>query len=99
MKDKTEKAGKWSWLPAAMPKVAALMTERRVQMGADHVAACFKAGMDGQPDHFFAREGPLAIGTPFAADSVAAAWCTQAIKPGQALVMIRPRQGGTDGAH
>jgi hypothetical protein len=99
MDKKTEKPGKWAWLPAAMPKVATLVAERRVQMGDAHVDACFKRGMAGEPDWFFAREGPLAIGTPFSADTVMAAWCTQAIKPGQALVVIRPPQGKADGAH
>lgn len=57
---------RWSWLPAMMPGVVALMAEKRRQYGAPHVALCWKKGVvERQPGWFFAREGALAVGTPF----------------------------------
>lgn len=57
---------RWGWLPAMMPTVARLMAEKRRTLGAAHVAECWKRGVTlGQPGWFFAREGPLAVGTPF----------------------------------
>jgi hypothetical protein len=86
------KSGAFDWMPAALPKVAALMKDKRTEFGAAHVSECFRRGMAGEPDWFFAREGGVAVGTPFAADSVLAAWQTHAIKPGQALVLMRKPQ-------
>lgn len=57
---------RWSWLPAMMPGVSALMAEKRRQYGAPHVALCWKKGViERQPGWFFAREGAIAVGTPF----------------------------------
>jgi hypothetical protein len=58
---------RWSWLPAMMPGVAALMAQRRREFGAEHVALCWRKGViEREPDWFFAREGAIAVGTPFA---------------------------------
>jgi hypothetical protein len=57
---------RWSWLPAMMPGVSALMADKRRQYGAPHVALCWKKGViERQPGWFFAREGAIAVGTPF----------------------------------
>ena len=66
--DKTGKAqNKWSWLPHAMPGVARLIAERRKDLGTKHVDECWKRGVvNGEPGWFFAREGALAVGVPFA---------------------------------
>jgi len=54
-----------------MPTVARLMAEKRRTLGAAHVAECWKRGVTlGQPGWFFAREGPLAVGTPFEDDTL-----------------------------
>lgn len=54
----------WSWLPKQMPKVSQLIVDRRKEVGAEHLATCWAKGMAGEPGWFFAKEGPLAIGTP-----------------------------------
>lgn len=48
-----------------MPKVAAMIDQRRHEWGKPHVDACITAGMGGQPDQFFACEGGQIVGTPF----------------------------------
>ena len=66
--DKTAGKGsnRWAWLPVAMPGVARLMAAKRLEVGAAHVAECWSRGvLKGEPGWFFAREGPLAVGTPF----------------------------------
>jgi len=54
----------WTWLPKQMPRVAQLISARRNEVGAVHLALCWAKGMSGEPGWFFAKEGPLAIGTP-----------------------------------
>lgn len=89
--DKVEKQEPkpYAWMPGAMPAVAKLIAEKRRTMGPAHVAECFRRGMAGEPGWFFAREGALAIGTPWADDPAMALFAQQAVKPGQALVFIR----------
>jgi len=49
-----------------MPGVSAQMAEARKRWGAEHVARCWKLGVvQGLPGFFFAREGPIAVGTPW----------------------------------
>lgn len=80
----------WSWLPKQMPKVSKLIAERRAEHGADHVTECWRRGVtQGEPDWFFAREGALAVGTPFVSDGALVGWQAHAIKSGQALVLMR----------
>jgi hypothetical protein len=62
--DKAE--NRWNWLPAMMPGVAKLMAEKRTQFGAAHVAECWRRSVVlGEAGWFYAREGAIAIGTPF----------------------------------
>lgn len=62
--DKEWKQG-FDWLPAQMPRVAALMKTRRAQDGDAHVNECWKRGvLRGEPGWFFAHEGALSVGTP-----------------------------------
>lgn len=62
---------RWAWLPAMMPGVSALMADKRRQYGAPHVALCWKKGViERQPGWFFAREGAIAVGTPFEDDTL-----------------------------
>lgn len=62
-----DKKRDWSWLPAQMPGVARLMRSKRAELGDDHVNLCWKRGVvDMQPGWFFAAEGALAVGTPWA---------------------------------
>lgn len=58
----------FDWLPAQMPRVAALMKARRAQDGDAHVNECWRRGVvAGEPGWFFAVEGALAVGVPDAA--------------------------------
>lgn len=97
--DKTDKAAsRWGWLPAAMPGVARLMAEKRRELGNEHVHQCWRRGvLEQQPGWFFAREGALAVGTPWA-EVADVAWT--AMSPTQAIVVLRPARGdgGGDGA-
>lgn len=49
----------------AMPKVAGMVADARRKMGDAHVVECQRRGMAGEPGWFFAREGVLAVGTPW----------------------------------
>lgn len=89
----------WAWLPRLMPTVAKMMSEYRLRWGAAHVAQCWRHGMAGEPGWFFAREGAIAVGTPWDEypEMVAlAALRVQAHAP--ALLFLRPPAGLTAGA-
>lgn len=82
------KAKDWSWLPAHMPTVAALVADKRREMGSAHVNTCWQRGVvERLPGWFFAREGALAVGTPWPEVADIAGW---EITPTQALVCLRP---------
>jgi hypothetical protein len=58
-----------------MPGVQKLLAEKRKTLGAEHVAECWKRGVvQGDPGWFFAREGALAVGTPWADIADVAGW-------------------------
>lgn len=81
---------RFAWLPSAMPGVARLMAEKRVKFGAEHVAECWKQGViNGQPGWLFAREGTLAVGTPWEGDPVMANFAAARVTSTQALLIIR----------
>lgn len=87
--DKGKAATKWGWLPAAMPGVARLLAEKRKALGDGHVAECWKRGVvDREPGWFFAREGALAVGTPWD-DPVLANFAALQVTSTQALVVLR----------
>lgn len=71
----------------AMPGVARIVADKRAQMGAAHVTECQRRGMAGEPGWFFAREGPLAIGTPWPEVVDLVTWTAM---PRQAVVCLRP---------
>jgi hypothetical protein len=88
-KVKEQAAGKWAWLPAAMPGVARLLAEKRKLHGDAHVAECWKRGVvERQAGWFFAREGALAVGTPWD-DPVLANFAALQVTSSQALVVMR----------
>jgi hypothetical protein len=91
--DKGKEQGKWGWLPTAMPGVARLMAEKRRTLGPEHVAECWKRGMAGEPGWFFAREGAIAIGTPWG-DAEMVNFAALQITATQALVVLRQKEGG-----
>lgn len=79
-------------LPVAMPGVARLVAEKRAKLGQAHVAECWQRGViERQPGWFFAREGPLAVGTPWD-DPVLANFAALQVSSTQALVVMREVQ-------
>lgn len=91
-----DKGGKrdWSWLPAQMPGVARVMAERRKLCGDAHVNECWRRGvMQREPGWFFAREGALAVGTPWDHPALANFAALQ-VTSTQALVMMKDPPGG-----
>ena len=97
--DRTEMPKRWAWLPEAMPGVAKLMAEKREKFGAAWVNECWSHGVvKGEPGWFFAREGALAVGTPWDEPDMAA-FGSRAIKPGQSMVILRQPPEGQHGAH
>jgi hypothetical protein len=90
---------RWSWLPAMMPGVARLMAEKRTQFGAAHVAECWRRGVVlGEPNWFYAREGAIAVGTPFEDDPALAEAALPTYTRAQALLVMRDPEA-IHGAH
>lgn len=85
---------------AAMPRVQALVAERRKEFGDAWVTQCITRAMAGEPGWFFAKEGPLSFGTPWDLGEPAMGMMLKPVTPDQALVFIcRPGQapqGGGD---
>ena len=80
----------WSWLPQRMPGVAALIAEKRLSLGAAHVALCWQRGvLEQQPGWFYARENALAVGTPWN-DPEMACFSRLSVTTTQALLVLRP---------
>ena len=90
--DKGSTQNRWAWLPVMMPGVQKLLAEKRRTHGAAHVGECWRRGViEREPGWFYAREGALAVGTPWG----------EAIPdytPTQCLVLMRD-VGVPDGAH
>lgn len=93
MMDKMEVANRWGWLPREMPSVSKMVASERKQLGDDHVNECWRRGMAGEPGWFFAREGVIAIGTPWALDDPGVASFAALQLEGAAMVMLRPKGG------
>jgi hypothetical protein len=74
-------------MPVAMPRTAVILADKKRLLGKAHVAECFRRGMAGEPGWFFAREGPLAIGTPW--DQWADLLQVFSPTAGQALVILK----------
>lgn len=82
-------ANRWAWLPQQMPGVARLMAQRRTELGAAHVTECWRRGVvQCEPGWFFAREGALAVGTPWD-DPALANFAASQITSTQALLVLR----------
>lgn len=97
--DKRTEKSRWAWLPQHMPGVARLMAEQRAKLGDAHVALCWRRGVVEQvPGWFFASEGALAVGTPWADDPVIAQYIGGQITTTQVMLVLRPPEAA-DGAH
>lgn len=89
----------WAWLPAAMPKVAKMVKEKRALYGDSHVDECWRRGVVlGESGWFFAREGAISVGTP-------AQLCDELDQAGRdagfprAPLLMIGIKGGSDGAN
>lgn len=87
------KPRRWNWLPVAMPGVARLMREKRAKYGEAHVDECWKRSMAGEPGWLFAREGALAVGTPWVGDPAMTDFAALQVTSTQALLLIREPGG------
>lgn len=86
----------WSWLPQHMPGVAKLIATKKAELGAEWVNTCWRRGVvEQQPGWFFASEGGLSVGTPWADDPVVSTWLAARITPTQVLLVIRPKEEAT----
>lgn len=92
------KRKRFDWLPVEMPGVARLVAEKRRLYGDQHVNECWKRGvLQLEPGWFFAREGALAVGAPFA-DPTLANFAAAQVTSSQAVLVIR-EPGAAHGAH
>lgn len=81
---------RWDWLPLHMPGVARLVREKRRLLGDAHVDECWRRGvLQREAGWFFAREGALAVGTPWADDPDLANFAAAHVMPNQALLVLR----------
>lgn len=79
----------FDWVPRAMPGVAMLMRERRAKHGDAHVNECFRRGvLLGETGWFFAREGAIALGTPWNDPAMANFGATQ-LQATQSLLVMK----------
>jgi len=97
MVDKKEEVKKrFDWLPVEMPVVTRLVREKRALFGNDHVNECWKRGvLMREPGWFFAREGSLAVGTPWDTPDMANFAALHVTSTQGLLVMREP--GGAHG--
>lgn len=94
-----EQRRRFDWLPIEMPGVARLVKEKRAQHGDQHVNECWRRGvLNREPGWFFAREGALAVGTPWADDPAMANFAAAQVTATQALLCIRVPPEVVDGA-
>lgn len=56
-----------------MPETAKWVEAKRTELGKDHVNACIKRALAGEPGLFYAIERGQVLGTPFPATHVIAA--------------------------
>lgn len=75
-------------MASAMPGVARNIAEKREAWGNAHVTECIKRSLNGEPGWFFAREGPVAVGTPWD-DPVLANFAALQITKTQVLVIMK----------
>lgn len=94
MDQEKKRPNRYDWLPAQMPGVARLVKEKRAQLGDAHVNECWRRGvLEGEPGWFFAREGALAVGTPWG-ELVMANFAAASVTSSQALLVIKGRADG-----
>lgn len=96
--DKVDKRD-WSWIKQFMPGVVALLAEYREFGEGLHLDECWRRGvLLCQPGWFFAREGPIALGTPFdrQASPVQCTWGEVDWRRAGLVLMLAPLPNGTE---
>ena len=89
MDNSVERPKRFAWLPTEMPGVLALVREKRKLLGDEHVNECWRRGvLLMEPGWFFAREGPLAVGTPWV-DAEMGAFGGWQVTSGQAMLIVK----------
>lgn len=89
------KAARFALIRSAMPRVTSIVSEKRQALGDAFVTECIRRGMAGEPGWFFAREGGVAVGTPWG--DLADLWADTS-RATQVLVSLRDPEVG-DGTH
>jgi hypothetical protein len=91
--DKEKVKRDWTAIVAAMPAVKRLIEEKRGLYGPAHVNECWRRGvLNGEPEFFYAREGGVAIGTPWGDPLY---FEGVHVPQGAALLMMREPKPGT----
>lgn len=91
--DKPRAPNRWAWVPEAMPGVARQMLEARRRWGDAHVDQCWTMGVvRREPGWFFAREGAVALGTPWNEPALAN-FAAATVTATQALLVMREPEG------
>ncbi len=84
----------WSWLPTQMPRIAAALAEQRRVHGDAWINLCWRRGVtEGIPGWFYAGEGALTVGTPWA-DATVLEWFGSARQafPDATILLLRDRE-------
>jgi len=87
----------WVWMEAHMPEVVRQLREYREGGEGAHVNECWRRGVVcGEPGWFFAREGPITLGTPFdrLPGSLLGEVERHAFRSGGAVLMLAPLPQG-----
>lgn len=87
-------------LRAQMPETAKWVEAKRTEYGAEHVNACIKGAMKGQPGLFYAIERGHVLGTPFPSTHPIAADQALAVQLGctfAGFIAEPPKAGGAHG--
>jgi hypothetical protein len=85
----------------AMPKVRGIVADKRKEHGDAFVTLCQQRGLAGEPGWFYAREGMLTVGTPWATTREIEAEYERMFGTyaGAALVVLGEKGALLDGPH
>lgn len=100
MNQRAGQAGGRVDLRQQMPETAKWVEDKRREWGADHVNACIRRALKGEPGLFYALERGHVLGTPFPATHPIDQWQRHAVCTGSefAAFIAEPTQmGGADG--
>lgn len=78
-----------------MPETAKWVEQQRQELGADHVNACMRRALKGEPGLFYAIEGGRVLGTPFPCSSPIADAQRMAVVTGATFAGFIARPGAS----